>query len=184
MGRPATDKKDRLVDAAMRRFHHHGFASTSLATVAGDAGVPAGNVYYYFQSKDSLAAAVIDRWCELAAAHLAEFDSQQPLQRVRDFLLSAAERRQTYAQFGCPLAALDRDLRSDAAVPTMDGGRPLALIRDWLAAQFGCARRADFCLSCLQGSFTLAHATGDPDLIARTVDQLLDWIDSPEHPAP
>ena len=184
MGRPATDKKDRLVAAAMRRFHHQGVVSSSLAAVAGDAGVPAGNVYYYFQSKDALAAAVIDRWCNRAAAHLERFDSPDKVQRVRDFLISAAERRQAYADFGCPLAALDRDLRPGAAATATGGGRPLGLIRDWLVVQLGCAAKADFCLSGLQGSFTLAHATGDPSVIARTVDQLLQWIDSLPDPAP
>ncbi len=183
MGRPATDKKDRLVDAAMRRFHHDGIGSSSLAAVAGEAGIPPGNVFYYFRSKDALTKAVIDRWCDRVADHLAAFDAQpDPVERIGDFLRSAAMRRQNYADFGCALAALDSDLRQDAL--SVASGRPLAMIRSWLHRQFGlaldddsmAATVADFCLASLQGSYALAHADGDPLIVSRTVEQLIEWI--------
>ncbi len=186
LGRPATDKKDRLVEAAMTRFHRHGGARTSLAAVAGDAKVAPGNVYYYFRSKDALAAAVIDRWCERVEAHLAGHEaSPDPRDRIRGFLTHSADRRRRYADFGCPLAALRNDFR--LASPSLASGssRPLLLIRDWLAGQFresgatsdAASRHADFCLATLQGSYALAHVTGDPAVIERTVDELRDWLD-------
>lgn len=186
MGRPATDKKDRLVDAAMLRFHRDGVVSASLAVVANDAGVPPGNVFYYFRSKDALATAVIDRWCDRVEDHLAEFETRSdPLQRIGDFLRSADGRRQNYADFGCPLAALRNDLRHGPGALAMASGRPLAIIRAWSARQFALGtgtkrqaeRYADFCLASLQGSYALAHASGDPLIVSRTVEQLLEWID-------
>ena len=185
MGRPATDKKDRLVDAAMRRFHHDGIASSSLATVAGEAGIPTGNVFYYFRAKDALTTAVIDRWCDRVAEHLAAFDAQpDPVERIGDFLRSAASRRQDYADFGCPLAALDSDLRQDSMA--VAAGRPLAMIRARLHRQIAlaigderrAASQADFCLAGLQGSFALAHAAADPLIVSGTVHQLIEWIES------
>lgn len=185
MGRAATDKKERLVDAAMRRFHRHGVASASLAAVANDASVPPGNVYYYFRSKDALTAAVIDRWCERAGDHLASFDAiTDPLEAIRRFLGSASSNRQSYAEFGCPLAALGSDLRHESPMLASGSVRPLILVRDWLEGKFAAglgspcaAQRAEFCLSTLQGSFTLARSTADAGIIARTVDQLLGWVD-------
>ena len=185
MGRPATAKKDRLIDAAMLRYHHHGVAGSSLATVARAADVAAGNVYYYFQSKDLLTEAVIDRWCDRVVASLALHDTlPMPLDRVRAFVTTADNRRQAYTDHGCPLAALGVDLRSAPGTVGAQSGRPLALIRAWLADQFAqldrasASARADFCLASLQGSFALAHATNDPAIVAHSTRQLLDWIDT------
>ena len=50
MGRPATDKREKLVAAAMDRFHAQGYEGTSLADVAAAAGLSAGNVFYYFRT--------------------------------------------------------------------------------------------------------------------------------------
>ena len=186
MGRPATDKKGRLVEAAMRRFHHHGVASTSLAAVAGEAGVPPGNVFYYFRSKEALTTAVIDRWCDRVGHHLADFAVQaDPVGTIGAFLRSAEARRQNYADFGCPLAALGNDLRHGSTATAMLRDRPLAMIRAWLGRQFTlaigdeglAASHADFCFAALQGSFTLAHATADPRIVSGTVDHLIQWID-------
>ena len=173
MGRPATAKKDRLIDAAMRRFHHHGVAASSLASVASDAEVPAGNVYYYFQTKDQLTDAVVDRWCDRAAAGLAAHESHaDPLDRLRSFIAGAGTRRQDYTDHGCPFAAI-----------ATHSGRPLDLVRGWIADQFAALdpasaqARADFVFASLQGSFALAFAAHDPAIIAHNVAHLTDWID-------
>ncbi len=185
MGRRATDKKERLVVAALRRFHHDGVAASSIAAVANDAGVPPGNVFYYFPSKDKLTHAVIDRWSERVAAHLEGFESEaNPLDRVAAFLRAAEGRRQGYADSGCPLAALSSDLRQGSDDLASASGRPLIMMRDWIAAQFQAALgnrvlaagHADFCLSSLQGSYALAQATADPAIVTHAVDHLIDWI--------
>ncbi|MCY7280240.1 MAG: TetR/AcrR family transcriptional regulator [Sphingomonas bacterium] len=185
MGRPATDKKARLIEAAMRRFHRDGVAGSSLAAVANDAGVPPGNVFYYFRSKDLLTQEVIDGWCARVKDSLEALETRaDPRERLRIFVSNAGERRQNYADFGCPLAALTTDLRNAPSAIVANSGQPLALLRAWLNAQFvaltdphSASGLADFCMASLQGSFSLAHATSDPAIVSRTVDQLLKWID-------
>src|ERR1700693_6316963 len=54
-------KRDRLVEAAARRFYEQGIERTTLADIAEAAGVPLGNVYYYFKTKDELVTAVVDK---------------------------------------------------------------------------------------------------------------------------
>ena len=173
MGRPATAKKDRLIDAAMTRYHHDGVAAASLASVARDADVAPGNVYYYFRSKDSLTEAVIARWCDRVRAMLTRHEApRDPLDRVRSFVAGAADRGQAYTDHGCPLAAL-----------ATHSGQPLDLIRAWLTVQFAqldparARARADFCMASLQGSFALANAASDPAIIAHNIEHLHDWID-------
>ncbi|MES2903330.1 MAG: TetR/AcrR family transcriptional regulator [Pseudomonadota bacterium] len=186
MGRPATDKRDRLIDAAVTRFHRHGAAGSSLALVAADAGIATGNVYYYFRTRDALSTAVIDRWCERVEQHLESHDAaDSPIDRIRSFLTHSKERRQGYADFGCPLAALRADFRVASPPMATASGRPLALLCDWLIRQFKLAgeptdtalRYAEFVLATLQGSYALAHATSDPTLIERAVEELSHWLD-------
>lgn len=187
MGRPATDKSQRLIEAAMIRFHHYGVAASSLAAVANDAGVPVGNVFYYFRTKNALTAAVIERWCERVKERLSAVESTgDRLQSVRMFIGDVEVRRQGYADFGCPLAALKGDLRLASPALVGNAGRPVAMIRHWLTDQFEEAGfeaetaqgHADFCLAGLQGSYALAHSTGDPTVVSRSAEHLLGWIDS------
>ena len=70
----AEDKRTRLVLAGRELLHEQGFQRTTLADVAGRAGVPLGNVYYYFKTKDSLCEAIIE-------AHLAALAAQLPVGR-------------------------------------------------------------------------------------------------------
>jgi AcrR family transcriptional regulator len=53
-------KRERLVAGARERLHAQGVERTTLADVAQAAGVPVGNVYYYFKTKDELVQAVVD----------------------------------------------------------------------------------------------------------------------------
>lgn len=169
----------------MRRFHRDGVAGSSLATVANDAGVPPGNVFYYFRSKDALTEGVIESWCAWVRGSLDALETQaDPRDRLRSFVANAGERRQGYADLGCPLAALTSDLRNAPSAIIASSGRPFTILRAWLTAQFvaltdvhSAIGHADFCMASMQGSFALAHATGDPRIVSRTVDRLIEWID-------
>ena len=62
-------KRIRLLDAAGYCFAHHGFAKTTVEEIARAAGISKGLVYSYFDSKESLLEAVLDRalreWSDL-----------------------------------------------------------------------------------------------------------------------
>ncbi len=60
-GRPSTDAKERILDAAERLFADHGFDATSLRMITAQAGVNLAAVNYHFQSKDALIKAVFAR---------------------------------------------------------------------------------------------------------------------------
>src|SRR5215467_6057636 len=69
MSKAQADERTRLVETAMKLAHKRGFRETSLADIAEAADVPAGNVYYYFKTKDEPGEAVIERRdCEDRAA--------------------------------------------------------------------------------------------------------------------
>jgi AcrR family transcriptional regulator len=60
MGRPASDIRERLVDAARGRFLTEGVDGASLRDIAADAKTSLGIVVYYFPKKEDLFLAVVD----------------------------------------------------------------------------------------------------------------------------
>jgi TetR/AcrR family transcriptional regulator, fatty acid metabolism regulator protein len=60
--RPRTsDKRERILRAAIKLFARHGFFHSQVADVAKAAGVASGTVYLYFQNKDDLLVSIFDR---------------------------------------------------------------------------------------------------------------------------
>jgi AcrR family transcriptional regulator len=66
------ETRERLIDAAERRFKRDGFHATSVDAVAEDAGYTKGAVYSNFAGKEALFFAVYERHAEERAA---EFDA-------------------------------------------------------------------------------------------------------------
>ena len=67
-------KRDAILAAALELFAERGFHGTAVPLVADRAGVGAGTVYRYFDSKESLVNALFVRWkTELGNALLASF---------------------------------------------------------------------------------------------------------------
>jgi AcrR family transcriptional regulator len=60
----AQQRRDLIVDAAERRFLGEGYAATTIATVAADAGVSVDTIYKSFGGKSGLVRAVHDRALE------------------------------------------------------------------------------------------------------------------------
>ncbi|MCO4252128.1 TetR/AcrR family transcriptional regulator [Pseudarthrobacter raffinosi] len=58
---PRDERYLELITEATALFLKHGYAQTSIADISAAAGVAPANVYWYFQSKDELFAAVMDR---------------------------------------------------------------------------------------------------------------------------
>lgn len=54
--------RDALLDSAFRLFVDQGYARTSLAQIAGGAGVTTSNIYVYFRSKLDILFAVYRPW--------------------------------------------------------------------------------------------------------------------------
>lgn len=55
--------RDRIVDAAYRALLRQGYHQTSMKDIAAEAGVAPGLAHYYFETKEDLLVAVIDRAC-------------------------------------------------------------------------------------------------------------------------
>ncbi len=56
----AVETRAAILRGAATEFQEHGYAGTSLSEIAIAAGVTKGSVYFHFDSKESLALAIID----------------------------------------------------------------------------------------------------------------------------
>lgn len=185
MGRPATDKRHRLVMAAIEQFHTKGISGTSLADVARAAEIPTGNVFYYFKTKDDLVRAVADRWCSLLSGYLQELSgTNDPMLRIEGFINQACVLGDMYVTLGCPLAGLTRDLRQEGGSLAAEAARIYAVQASWLESQFaasgfscGNARaHTRFLMAGYYGAILLAHAQGDRALIEAEAGGLKRWL--------
>ncbi len=62
--------RGRILDAAERLFAERGYAGTGIAAIREASGLPASSIYWHFESKDDLAAAVVERATERWVADL------------------------------------------------------------------------------------------------------------------
>lgn len=58
------DKITRLFEAATKRFGEYGYSDTTMESIAEEAGVSKGTLYYYFDSKEELFMELLLDWTE------------------------------------------------------------------------------------------------------------------------
>jgi TetR/AcrR family transcriptional regulator len=75
------DAVDRILASAEALFAEHGYAATSMHTIAERAGVSKANVFHHFTSKRELYLAVLNNACRDSALHLQNFETHGPFQR-------------------------------------------------------------------------------------------------------
>src|SRR5262245_31525391 len=69
---PRLQRREQILAAATKAFARHGFAATGLDDIAVEAGVTRVILYRHFDSKTDLYQAVLDRFCAILSAHVAE----------------------------------------------------------------------------------------------------------------
>ena len=179
-------KRERLVAAAIQLLHQHGTERTTLADIAKAADVPAGNVYYYFKTKDDVIAAVIEAHAQEIRTTLAWIDSRHrsPKSRLKAFVRQFAARSETVAQHGCPLGSLCSELDKRLTEPTFAVAQLMSLPIEWAEQQFRALERLDAhdlavdLLAAYEGSALLANTMRDPDVLSRAAGRLDHWIDT------
>jgi TetR/AcrR family transcriptional repressor of nem operon len=173
------------VDSARSRIHEQGAHRTTLAHVAERSGVPLGNVYYYFKTKDDLVRAVLDGYADEAAALIASFEGQRtPQARLKALVRTWVAMREDVAEHGCPMGSLCSELGKSQGALDGDGARVLRLVVDWAEEQFRQLGRRDArdlahrLFAGIQGGALLANAFREPEILSREARRLERWIDS------
>jgi TetR/AcrR family transcriptional regulator, transcriptional repressor for nem operon len=97
-----SDARSKILVSAQSLIEQHGYSALGVAEICKAAGVPKGSFYYFFESKEALALAVIDEhWAaqRLDWSRVLDGDAE-PLQRLRQ-LFEQTEADQRAGQRGC-----------------------------------------------------------------------------------
>ncbi|MBU4555950.1 MAG: TetR/AcrR family transcriptional regulator [Actinobacteria bacterium] len=158
---------------------------TSLADVAEVAGIPVGNIYYYFKTKDDLVAAA-------AEAHVSDLGElfqrlealDSPQERLHGLLDELSHVGGSVAEYGCPLGTLAGELdKRNGTMASPQSQQLLVTMVDWAEQQFVGLERGDArqlavaLIAGYEGAALLTHSLRDPELLADQVQRLQQWVD-------
>ncbi len=76
--------RSQIVKVAAERFSHYGYGKTTIADIAEDCGMSAGNIYRYYDSKLDIAAAIIHKTTEDLVVEM--YDKASKMNKARDRL--------------------------------------------------------------------------------------------------
>ena len=177
-------KRERLVEGARRVLHEQGVQAATLAGIAEAAGVPVGNVYYYFRTKDELIEAAIDAHADEIQTVLAGFERHRtPRARLKALALSWTEMAEQVARYGCRHGTLCQELAKRDDGLDRRAAKLMALSVDWAEEQFRLMGRRDArdlaigLIAAIQGTSLLTSSFRDPEIMTRQAHRLARWID-------
>jgi TetR/AcrR family transcriptional regulator, cholesterol catabolism regulator len=86
-GRQRRDRRQEVIEAAVRVFHQKGYASASIQDVAAEVGVLKGSLYHYIDSKEDLLARIFEDSAGHFTTMLDEASGLDapPVERLRSF---------------------------------------------------------------------------------------------------
>ncbi len=165
-------------------LHQRGFSRTTLADISRESGVPLGNVYYYFKTKNDIAAAVInERFEEFEAKFRLWEKDHGPRERIMAFAQYAVDNKDVLTEYGCPVGGLCQEMNKGKTGLSEKSGGILKTQVDWVAEQVEFLGRkneakdlATHFISALQGMVLLANALNDPEIIEREGETLKLWV--------
>ncbi|UXN61901.1 TetR/AcrR family transcriptional regulator [Phyllobacterium zundukense] len=180
------DKREILIATAAGLFWRQGYATTSLADIATDSGVPLGNIYYYFKSKAELARGVADIFVAETEGMLAEITvtDQNPRTRLKLLIEKLSNSLKSRVEHGCPIALGIRDFRHESPEAAGRAAEAFSLLIGFIGRELGrsgirpssalgIARNA---VTEWQGGIMLAHGLNDPAVLVesfRRMERLL-----------
>ncbi len=187
MGLKGSVNRQRIVEAADRLFYSRGYNQTSFSDISDETGIPRGNFYYYFKTKEDILSAVVDSRLDtfnqiLEACNAASAD---PRERLLMFANVPLQNEEQVIQYGCPIGTLsselvkqqDQDIASPLFTAVFD------LLRNWCIAQFtalGFGKRAKDVsmdlLARLQGITMMSNVYGDREFLHRSTKDVQNWI--------
>jgi len=180
-----SDKRERLMHAADRLVLRQGFKQTTLSDIADDAGVPLGNVYYYFKTKEDIGETIvrmrierIQQWLEVCSVE------SQPRDRLLKFLEFPTSHRDELAENGCTLGTLSYELsRSETRLNALAHSL-VGVLLEWAEQQFvamGQPEAHDLALqftSNMQGMSLISNVLNDPEVIDSMVARTRQWLET------
>jgi TetR/AcrR family transcriptional regulator, transcriptional repressor for nem operon len=183
--RKGSEIDQQIVAAADRLFQERGFENTSFQDLADASGVPKGNFYHYYRSKDDVLDAVIARRMSVLDALIAQVEerTRDPLKRILDLASALMNGPSKPLLYGCPYGSLCLELTKGRPDLLDKAAEPLARLRRWLAAQFragaipgNCDQFALELMARIQGVVLICAAFRDEAFAGREIKATHRWL--------
>ena len=97
IGDPMQDKKERILETALKLFARKGFHSTSMQEIAEESNVAKGSLYTYFQSKDDLLYSIFSKYFRKFQANIHNIE-KLPLDEREKFYRQILSQMEEIAQ--------------------------------------------------------------------------------------
>lgn len=177
--------RDRLIEAAGDLFYKTSIEQSAISDIANAAKMPAGNVYYYFKTKDELVDAVLEKHIGLLKTAYANLNDtiHDPRDRLIQALSFYERVAKDYTQHGCPTGNLVIDLLKYG-----DQKRAATLFDvfiEWAKEQFVALghdamadRYAASLVAGVQGGALLASSRQTEACFSFEIERMINWVRS------
>lgn len=180
MGSKGDNNRQRIIDAADQLFYMRGYNQTSFRDISVTTGIPRGNFYYYFKTKDDILDAVIDSRTKLYSGMLVQCESAdtQPTGRLLAFADMLESLGDSIVEVGCPIGSLTSELAKDDPHLQRKSREIFELLRNWLEENFkaiGISQARDAAMDMLahiQGVSVMACAFKDRAYLHRGMEDV------------
>lgn len=178
--------KQRIIESANRLFYQQGYNNTSFTDVVEASGVPRGNIYYYFKTKEEILNATIDYRIGRISRMLEDWSGsyRTPVERLHRFINILDDSADALSRYGCPMGSLNAELGKNQPELKEKAANLFKVFESWLSDQFselGYAGRAHELairfMAMGQGISMLTHVHNDPSLVLRERKRMTQWID-------
>jgi len=187
MPRKGEIKRQQIVSTANELFYQRGFHQTSLADIADACGIPKGNFYFYFKTRDDILNAVVDGREERLKARLEGWEKKyaDPLHRLVRMSEIIVRDWAEIVRFGCPMGTLALELSKQDDEPRQHALGQFELIVAWAQAQFAALLGPRDALTLarqmllrMQGAAVLANAFSDETWLFEEQRAIAAWLEA------
>ena len=179
--------RQRIVEAARELFYRYGYAPTSFTEIARLAGIPRGNFYYYFKTKDEILGDVVRARQEALSGQFKQWDItiSCPRERLLRFVSMPLQDKGNLIRYGCPLGSLISEMCKSDTKYSAQAVSLFDCVIQWLGKQMSelgyeeeSRKMAMHLFGRLQGATILTNAYRDSSNLHYEVMKLNEWIES------
>lgn len=185
MKQQGTNNRERIIKAADQLFYTRGYYQTSFSDIAEGTGIPRGNFYYYFKTKDDILDAVLEYRLELVREMLSACEQHSPVPAEQlVYLIDVLVREEdNIINYGCPLGTISAELSKASLDQQKQVMMIFETIRVWIDEKLtktGFSHRSQALsmdiLARLQGTTVLANVYHDKEFLKRNALQHRQWL--------
>lgn len=182
-----TQLRQQIIESTDDLLYHKGFNLMSFSDIAEASGVPRGNIYYHFKTKDEVLVAVIEYRIEQMKKMLETWNDEikTPLERLKRYANIPFVELENVISYGCPMGSLNTELGKTQRELQLISKEQYNIFLAWLKTQFkklvpdqNANHLAMHLLVMTQGLAVMSQSYQDKSIVRRELKLIENWLDS------